>query len=175
MKSINENLKKRGWDDEEIERALNILKFGKSNQKNYYHFSQKTVYWIALIVLIIINIILSIMLVPFMITVKHSVVYIFIIIFGIGFGYIFNFLLEDIEFTDPKHHIVAGLFIPAIAIINIYIAVSLTDYFLVLMEFPYTYNPLITSIIYVTSFMMPYLYSRIPTFIDNLLKIEKNL
>lgn len=175
MKSIDENLKKKGWDNEEIKRALTILKYGKSNQKNFHNFSQKTIYWIALFVLIIINIILSIMLVPFMITVKHSLVYIFIIIFSSGFGYIFNFLLKDIEFSDPAHHIVAGLFIPAIAIINIYIVVNLTNYFLKLMQFPYSYSPIISSFIYVTAFMMPYLYSKIPDIIDNVVRFEKNL
>ena len=117
-------------------------------------------YWAALFFLIIINMILAVMFVPFLIVGKHSTIYIMIIILASSLGFIFNFVLEDIEVTDPKHHIIAGLFIPTISIINIYIVVNLSNYFIELTNFRSDlYSPLLISTLYVASFTFPYLIS----------------
>lgn len=171
MKDLYTSLKEKGWTEEEAKRAHMIVTFGKSNQQNYHHISPKSVYWTSLFVSIILSMILSVMLVPFLITMKHSVVYIFTILFGSGFGYIFNYLLKDIEYTDPKHHIIAGFFIPALALINIYIVVNLTNYFLILSQIGQPiYDPVIISIIYVLSFMFPYAFKQIPTITEKIFR-----
>lgn len=171
MKDIYENLKNKGWNHEEIQRAMTIIRYGKSNQKNLFFQNKTIIYWVTLFVLTIFNIILSLMLVPFFIFFQHSFVYVFIVIFACGFGYVFNFLLKDIEFSDPRHHIIAGLFIPAIAIINIYIVINLTNYFIQLSKInQLSYNPYITSFIYVISFMIPYVYTRVPHGVDKVIR-----
>ena len=157
MKELYEKLKKKGWDEDEIRRALNILKYGKSTEKNYYFYTKKMTYWAALIFLILINMILSVMFVPFLIVGKHTTIYLLIILLAAGLGYIFTFLLKDIQRNDPQHHIIAGIFMPTIALINIYIVVNLTNYFIILTEFKQElYSPILVTALYVISFMAPY-------------------
>lgn len=122
----------------------------------------KVVYWGALLVAIVGNLIVSVVLIPFLLVLSKMQLYIIIIIIGIAFGALFNMLLKDIEELDKKHHVIAGIFIPALAIINVFIMTQLANYLTVLIGVNNVpHNPFVISVIYVASFSLPYILYKI--------------
>jgi len=84
--------------------------------------------------------------------------YFIILIIGVAFGLLFNLIIRDIENLDRKHHVIAGIFIPAIAIISVSIMVNVSNYLMELSKIDNApHNPIAISIIYVVFFIMPYL------------------
>ena len=122
----------------------------------------KVVYWGALLVAIVGNLIVSVVLIPFLLVLSKMQLYIIIIIIGIAFGALFNMLLKDIEELDKKHHVIAGIFIPALAIINVFIMTQLANYLTILIGVNNVpHNPIVISVIYVASFSLPYILYKI--------------
>jgi hypothetical protein len=176
MNSLYEKLKAKGWAEHEIERTMNILKYGKANQKEifYHNIHPNTVYWIGLMFLIAINIILSIFLVPLFFIIKHTYIYPIIILFALSFGYILNHILTDMEFNDPKHHTIAGFMILCFAIINIYTVLHSMLFIFHAKLDTNLFNPWIISIVYAISFTAPYIYHKIPHILEHLSKTEQH-
>ncbi|MDO8740679.1 MAG: hypothetical protein Q7J54_03880 [Candidatus Woesearchaeota archaeon] len=151
MSTLQQRLKQKGWSDAEVARVSNV--FGKKELKR-----GKFVYWFSLVVAIVGNGILSVVLVPFLLTLKGFFLYAIIIMIGIAFGSLFNLLLKDIETADEKQHVIAWVFIPAIAIINIYFMTDMANYLIKLLKLTNPLqDPFFVSIVYVFSFSIPYL------------------
>ena len=122
----------------------------------------KLVYWLALLVTIIGNLIISAALIPFLIVMKDVSLYVIIITLGIAFGLLFDLLLKDIENIDFKHHIIAGIFIPGIAAVNLYIITTLANRLIEILEVTNVkQNPIMISIIYIIAFMLPFIISKV--------------
>ena len=126
---IEERLKEKGWSQSEIDKAAGIL-HGKEDPGKIY-FAKKmnpVVYWLTLIIAIVANMVISVVLIPFMLAVNSAAgLYSIVALLAVAFGFFFNLLLTDIENVDPKHHVIAGIFIPALAIINITIVINITS------------------------------------------------
>ena len=113
-------------------------------------------YWMVLLVLVITKFLLFAVLIPYILILESAFLILILGIIGFVFGMIFNFLINDIEHLESKHHRFAVGFIPMIAILNIYILISiqrvLTGYF------PYSDNIFFYgSAIYVAMFLLPYI------------------
>lgn len=151
MSTLQERLKQRGWSDAEVARVSNV--FGKKEPKR-----GKFVYWFALVIAIVGNGILSVVLVPFLLVLSSIALYAIIAVIGLAFGSLFNLLLRDIEAADQKQHVIAWIFIPALAVINIYVMTDMANYLIKLLKLSNTLqDPFLVSIIYVFSFSLPYL------------------
>src|SRR3989338_6351918 len=114
-------LRKKGWEKEEILRALNIIMKAKKKKHPHVKFLDGIVYWILLVVVVVLNYGIAISLIPAILIFKG-----FFLIFILGtIGYIFGLLLEvtirSIEHLKTKHHIALGILIPAIGIANMVI------------------------------------------------------
>ena len=150
MSTLQQRLKQKGWSDAEVARVSNV--FGKKVAKI------KFVYWFSLVVAIVGNGILSVVLVPFLLVLSSIALYAIIVVIGLAFGSLFNLLLKDIETADQKQHVIAWVFIPAIAIINIYFMTDMANYLIKLLKLSNALqDPFFVSIVYVFSFSMPYL------------------
>src|SRR5689334_20533194 len=125
---IEERLAEKGWSKDEINKAASIL-HGKDDPGQIYFSKQMNpiVYWLTLIVSIVANMVVSVVLIPFLLAVKTAgTLYMIVSLLALAFGFFFNLLLTDIEHVDPKHHVIAGIFIPALAVINIIIVINVT-------------------------------------------------
>jgi len=157
---LKERLRKKGWTEQDLTKADQIIEKGPAGNKPRLNL---IVYWTALIVTIIGNIFASFVLIPFMFTVKGFVLYMIIFIIAALFGFIFNWLLKDIEHMEPQHHVIAGVFIPAIALINVFMMVRVSNILAhqaAMLNIPTT-QPLPVAITYVIGFIIPYLASKI--------------
>ena len=149
------------WTDEEIEKTLNILKKAKEEKSSKIKFLDKTVYWVVLIVAIIGNLILSIILIPFMLVLKHIILYVIIFVLAFIFGLFFDLLLREIEQLDQPHRIIAGLFIPALAIINVFYMAQFSNYLTDTIQLNNPHNPFLVGFVYTTAFIVPYLFYKV--------------
>ncbi|PIN86444.1 hypothetical protein COV19_04775 [Candidatus Woesearchaeota archaeon CG10_big_fil_rev_8_21_14_0_10_44_13] len=158
MPDLRNNLLKRGWAKEEVDRAMNIM---NSEEKRLKHIRYNVgtnfvVYWAVLLVLTIANFLVSIMLIPFLLVMKPFLVEIIVGVMGLVFGLLFNLVIRDIEHIETKHHLAAAVFIPAIAIINIFVVVNVANAITARIKIPLAQNPIFVSLIYVVMFLLPY-------------------
>jgi hypothetical protein len=122
----------------------------------------KLVYWVALLLAIGGNLIISVVLIPLLLTIQSAVALYFIIfILAIAFGLLFSLLLGDIGSISRQRLVVAGVFIPVVAIINIFIVVYISNFISQRFEEFTLHNPYLVSIIYVASFSLPYIIQKI--------------
>lgn len=165
---LAKTLREKGWTEEEVTKAMNTMNAETSDLKHLDKREEITshfntfIYWTGLLIAIIGNILLSVILVPLMLYLSPGILYFVIIVVGLTFGTLFNALINSIEEVDYKHHIVAGLFIPTIALLNVFIMVRLSNQLnqaLQLTEI--TYQPMLIGAIYVASFMVPYIFTKI--------------
>lgn len=161
---IEERLAQQGWSKSEIMQAAQIL-HGKEDPGKIYFQKQMNpvVYWLTLIIAIVANMVVSVVLIPFLITVKSAVaLYGIIALLALAFGFFFNLLLTDIENVDPRHHVIAGLFIPALSIITIFIVINITSALdQVFFGTQFGQNAIAIGVVYVVSFVAPYLLNQL--------------
>lgn len=153
---IKETLKKRGWTKREIDKTLKIIGEAKKNKHPAIKFLDNAVYWIVLIAAIIGNFIISIALIPFLLALNRFQLYLIIITIGIAFGLLFELLIRSIAHLKTKHHVFFGLFIPIIAIINVFIIINIANNLDKMLMIKNIHNPITISIVYAVAFILPY-------------------
>ena len=157
-KSLRQRLIEKGWTEEEIGKTMELLYSQEKRDKhmNYMTATHPTIYWVGLVIAIIGNLLLAVTLIPFLMVLNSLQLYIILGIVGFVFGSMFNQILRDIEQVDQKHHIVAGVFIPSIALITIYIMISVANKFNEVIKNTNPHNAVILSVIYLACFSAPY-------------------
>lgn len=131
------------------------LEYNREHYIQYAKQSSRIMYWLVLLLLTICNFLIFAFLVPFMLILKATHLFLIVGTIGFVFGLIFNFLINDIEHLEPKHHKFAAAFIPSISVLNIFMLVSIQQF---LRGF-YSYTNLdkyYASFIYIVLFMIPY-------------------
>jgi len=159
LKGLKERLIERGWSEAEAHRVHEIM-HSKENVEKHITIKQNmnlTLYWMSLIVLTICNLLVSLVLIPFLLVLKSFFVDIIAVILGVVFGLLFNLVINDIEHIEIKHHLVAAVFIPSLAIVNVFIMVNVANRFAEILKLDIHRNPLIISILYATAFIVPYI------------------
>lgn len=156
--NLGDRLLKRGWAKEEVDKAMSIM---HSEEKRTKHIKYNVnmsfiVYWTVLLVLTIANFLVSVMLVPFLLVMKPFLVELIVAVMGLIFGLLFNMVIRDIEHIETKHHLAAAIFIPAVAIINIFVVVNVANAIATRIKIPMQQNPVFVSLIYVVMFLLPY-------------------
>ncbi len=163
---ISEKLKKtleeKGWETKDIEKAMNIMQKSPTYDKKRASKISTLLYWMTLILIIVGNLLLSVVLVPFLLVMDGFVLYLMIFIVALIWGLLFNIVLKDIEELDVKNHIIAGIFIPFIAVFNVYIIASLSNQVERALDITQIqHNPAIIGAVYVFAFMIPFLITKI--------------
>ena len=145
---------------------MNILYSEDKRDKHagFVSAAHPILYWVGLVVAIIGNLLIAVTLVPFLMILNSIQLYIILGIVGFVFGGMFNVILKDIEHVDQSHHIVAGMFIPAIALITIYLMVSVSNRFNEIINNPNPHSAVVLSIIYLVCFSAPYFIYKVKDF-----------
>ena len=156
-KSLRQRLKDKGWHDDEIEKTVSIVEAAKHKKTSFVKFSEAAVYWIALLLMIIGTFFASVLLIGFQLVFSESFVYVAVAILGLTLGIIFTAIIWEIEHIEAKRYIVEWIFIPAIALINVYIMVALSNHMASLIrQRSLIQNPTIMSAAYVVAFVLPF-------------------
>ncbi|MBU0627810.1 MAG: hypothetical protein KKC75_01360 [Nanoarchaeota archaeon] len=153
-----EDLIRKGYSPREAQRTMAIMQSAEQNKPTWVRFFDSITYWALLIVAIIGNLIISIILFPFLLAFKRAPLYITIVILAALFGFLFDQLIRELEHINNTHHIIAWIFIPALAIINTYYMTTFANYITSELALPLAINsPLVISIVYVFAFISPYI------------------
>ncbi len=164
-KALRERLLAKGWSEEEVNKAVSIMNSENAHihhAKFVRHYSP-VVYWMALIISIIGNLIISVMLIPvFLAFTEIKTLIVVVGVIALAFGGFFTFLLHELEHINQKHHVMAGIIIPVIAVINIYVIVNLSNALDTnVLQLGVQQNPLLMALIYVIGFVLPYVIYKI--------------
>jgi len=160
MKNLINRLKKRGWSTNEIEKAVNIMVFAKKNKNSGARFLEKRMYWILLFVIIAANFSVSITMIPIFMTLNGILLYLVLITLGIVFGFSFELVIRSIEHLVQKHHVVLGILITLIALINIFLISRISNQFKLNLNLSNPNSSLLLALVYAASFALPYIISR---------------
>jgi hypothetical protein len=159
---LRKTLEEKGWETKDIEKAINIMQNAPGYSPEKQSKISSILYWMTLLLIIVGNLLLSVVLVPFLLVISGPVLYIMVSAVALVWGLLFNIVIDDIEELDEKHHIIAGIFIPFIAVFNVYMIVNLSnavDKALNISEIQQ--NPWIVGGVYVLAFMLPFSISKI--------------
>lgn len=162
-KEVIRKLKKKGWSEEDILKAHSIIEARKRLDKSRtLPYMNRTLYWMAFFVIIIGNFLVSLILIPILLVINKFGLDLIILFLGLALGLLFNLLITDIEYVDVRHHIIIGVIIPAIAIINFFFIVHVTNWLNSILKIsivrpaPYT-----VTLLYVAAFLAPYIITRL--------------
>jgi len=162
-KEVIDRLKKRGWSEEEILKAYSIIEARKRHDKSRsLPHMNRTLYWMTFFVIVIGNFLISLVLIPVLLTLNKFGLDIIVVVLGLVIGLFFNLLIKDIEHVDLKHHMLIGVTIPIIAIMNFFFVIYVTDWLNSILNIsivrpaPYT-----VTILYIIAFLTPYMITRI--------------
>lgn len=157
-KQLKDRLIERGWSREEAERTHNLINDPDRQAKHQPVRMQMNliVYWMVLTVLTIGNFMISLVLIPFLLILSPTQALVVVAILGIIFGLLFNLLIFDIEHIETMHHYAAAVFIPIIAILNMYFMTSVSNKFALQIQSGGHESPFLISAVYVVMFIIPY-------------------
>jgi hypothetical protein len=153
-----EELLKKGWATEEIKKAEDIL------EKTELHdiFFSKITFWSALVVIIFANLLISLVLIPFLIVLNSWILYSTIAILALIIGFLYDLLITDIKILERKHHILAGITVPLLALINITIMVLISNKFIADLNLQnQPHNPWLLGLVFAIALIIPYLINKI--------------
>jgi hypothetical protein len=160
---LKDRLREKGWQDIDIAKAENIM--AGAAQKSGSGRIDLFVYWTALIISIVLNIVVSGIILPLMFMIHGLALIGLVLAIALFFGWIFYILVKDIENMEAHHYIIAGIFIPAVALVNVFVIVNIGNRIIQLnipqlLNIPLS-NPLQLSVVYAMGFTVPYLLSQL--------------
>ncbi len=154
-----DNLHKKGWEESDFHKLnASIESFKLRDKSNSKKELNKLLYWMSLLIMAVCNFGISLFLIPFLIVFKDTFSIIIVAIMGLLFGILFSFLIKDIEHLEPKHHLFAAIFVPLIALLNIYFMVQGANFFSDVFKTEIRHNPIYIGTSYIVTFLIPYIW-----------------
>lgn len=124
--------------------------------------TSEVVLWSFLFIMVVGNLLVSIALIPILLVVNTWAVDLTIVLMALVLGALFNLIIRDIEFLEKKHHLLFGLTLPAVAIINIILILHIVSFIGTNLGIEITReNPLMIIVLYAVFFLIPYIYTEI--------------
>ncbi|MAF34712.1 hypothetical protein CMO91_02605 [Candidatus Woesearchaeota archaeon] len=152
---LEASLKRKGWDEEDIAGALQGLKRGEELKSKWAKLFDKVIYWGGLLFTIVVSMAVGVAIVPFLLIMEGTWLFAFISIIAVSFGGMLGYLLNSIEKIQQQKAIYASLFVPFLALMNIYIITRLSNLLALSMGRP-PHNPFLIAAMYVWMFCLPY-------------------
>lgn len=142
-----------------VGKVTDVLTSHNEKHTVYAKSMNRVHFWITLLILTICSFMITLILVPFLLVLPNSLIYIIVVLLGFLFGLIFTFIVLDLEHLEKHHHIFAGFYIPLVALINMLILVALSKKIGEVLKITVqARDPLLISLFYVVSFILPYLF-----------------
>lgn len=144
------------WDSEIAVKTERILEAGESEKSGWVQNVDSALYWVLLLISILANFIISVVLVPFLLILKGWSLYFSLLFIGLSFGWLFSFILHNLEQIQKEQHIIASVFIPCLALINVGIFAVLSNKLIFLLKLATPpHNPFFVGAFYVFGYVLP--------------------
>jgi len=143
------------WTPDIAVKTEQILRTAEKIKPMWIRNVDKSLYWMLLFLAIAGNFVISVVLVPFLLILEGLPLYFSLFFIGLSFGWMFSFILHHIELSKGQH-IVAAIFIPALAIINVGIFAALSNKLIIMLKLATPpHNPFIAGAVYVLGYVLP--------------------
>ena len=142
-------LNRIGWENNEINKAIEIIQNAKAKKHPSIKLLDSSVYWILIAVIFIVNFGVSVAIVPLMMILNNPFIYFILIVLGFSFGLFFEQIIRSIEHLQKKHYVILVIVIPFAAIINLFVISGLRGGFY------------LVGIVYSFAFVLPYLFYKL--------------
>ena len=153
-----EELQQKGWREDELVKAEAIL----NRSTKHDIFFSKIVFWSAMVVIVFANLLISVILIPFLIALYDLILYVIVAVLGLVIGFLYNFLITDIGLLETKHHRIASVIIPIVAMGNIVIMVVTSNRFIESIQLNNPpHNPWVVAAVFGGAFILPYVVDQI--------------
>lgn len=155
---FTEHLRKKGWSEKDINSTVNILSSPEKRIK-YLHYpvaAGSLVFWTVILVISLVNFIMSVVLIPFMLVISAWSFYLIVAIIALFIGFLFNSSLSDLEHLERKHHLFALIFVPVVAVAELFITWYVAGKFARAISLTLPQSPYITSAVFIVFFLLPY-------------------
>jgi len=144
------------WSSDLAVRTEEILSHAEQRKPGWIKTVDGALYWVLLIIAIVGNFIVSVVLVPFLLILKGAPLYFSLFFVGASFGWVFSFILHNLEKLQREQHIIASVFIPALALINVGIFAVLSNKLIILLKLTTPpHNPFLVGAVYVFGYVLP--------------------
>lgn len=153
---MKKKLHLKGWSDEEIEQAHEIIKRAEKNKHPHVKRLENSLYWFTLIIGIIGTVFFSLILVPIFIINNNFWSYVLTAIFGLLLGALMIIIIKDMDWLKHHHHLSISLLIPLVALFNFIIVVNRVNLLNKGIGFNNFHNPILMGVIYLVCFILPY-------------------
>ena len=118
----------------------------------------KFLYGVSLLILVFCNFLGVLLMLPFLLVFEGTQLYLVIVMFAIIFGLLFNYLIMALSHLGDKHHIIAGVVIPILAIIDILVMLELMEMLIDRFRFFPTFDPYVVVVLFIAAFLIPYIF-----------------
>ncbi len=145
-------LQQKGWSIPEISK----VKQASLHAEQYDQHFSKIVFWSSLVVIIFANVIVSLVLVPILVALTNPLLYLIVVVLGGTIGFLYHFLIRDIGHLERKHHLLAGIIVPVVAVANLVMVVLWSNKFignLGIQNQPH--NPWIIGLLFAVALVVP--------------------
>lgn len=160
MNNLTKRLEKRGWNKKEIVKAVGIIQTAKHNKGKKIILLEKFIYIILLIVILAANFAVSVALMPIFMAWGGAIIYFIVIVLGIIFGLLFELVIRSIEHLEKRHHMFLAIFIPLVAMANIFTILKIQYNLNSGLGISNINNPIMVSLVYAAFFVLPYIIYR---------------
>lgn len=146
----------KDWTPELAVKTEKILGEAERRKSGWVKTVDSTLYWVLLFIAIIANFIVSVVLVPFLLILKGGALYFSLFFIGASFGWVFSFILHGIDKLKKDQHIIASIFLPCLALINVGIFAVLSNKLIILLKLSTPpHNPILVGAFYVFGYVLP--------------------
>ncbi len=123
---------------------------------------EKKMHWFvsvsSMFILVLTNFMGALLLVPFLLFFKDTAQYAIILVFAIGFGLLFNMIIHSFAHLGDKHHLIAGVVVPAFALLDIVILFTILQKAVEKFKIAANYNYTLIVVLFIVAFLVPYLF-----------------
>lgn len=151
-----ERLREKGWSEAEIKHAQKIVSKAKRHKHPHQDLLNETIFWGMLTLAAGTMVAVTYWIIPLFIFSSSSILYPIIIIIGLTFGVLISHVLKDLDHLKLHHHVILIATLPITGIISFLGILGKIDDAVLLGGT--VHNVLLSSIIFIISFLLPYFY-----------------
>jgi len=154
---INEGkLREKGWSEEDIKHAKDVISQAEEKKHPKIKFLEKTIEWIILITVVLASIVGAWLIKPLLFILTQTQALIAIAITGTAYGLFASVIIKQIEQIETHHHLIILSTVPIISIITSVVITKQVQTVIDAANMGLEHNPYWLGIVYAIFSLIPY-------------------
>lgn len=146
-------LKKKSLNTKEINSRIRTLRAVQKEKVGMHlnHF----LCWSSFILLGLTNVVGVFALLPALMALSGWKLNVIVTVMGLAFGIVFSSFIHSLHHLEKKHHILAWIFMPIIAVLDIFLLLGLNEFLVLKLNAGHD-NIAVTITLFIVGFLVPY-------------------